>query len=63
MVRNNPGFVFIAESASAYIFVRRHYLPHQICGLNEIKLIDQTSAISIVLKTSSFSELFKIRWA
>ncbi|KAH8370201.1 hypothetical protein KR093_002602, partial [Drosophila rubida] len=60
MVRNNPGFVFIAESASAYVFVRKHYLPHEICELNEILLRDETSANTIIMKTSSFAELFKL---
>ncbi|XP_051859523.1 ionotropic receptor 75a [Drosophila albomicans] len=60
MVRNHPGFVFIAESASAYVFVRKHYLPHEICELNEILLRDETSANTIILKTSNFAELFKL---
>ncbi|KAM8708520.1 hypothetical protein ACLKA7_015489 [Drosophila subpalustris] len=60
MVRNNPGFVFIAESATAYIYVAKHYLPHEICQLNEIMLRAETSGHTIVLKTSSFVELFKL---
>ncbi|XP_034483169.1 ionotropic receptor 75a [Drosophila innubila] len=60
MVRNNPGFVFIAESASAYVFVAKHYLPHEICELNEFLVRDETSVFTIVLKTSSFVELFKL---
>ncbi|ALC43862.1 Ir75b, partial [Drosophila busckii] len=60
LVRNVPGFVYIAEAATAYVFVRKHYLPHEICELNEILLREETSAQTLVLKTSSFAELFKL---
>ncbi|KAH8405010.1 hypothetical protein KR222_003139, partial [Zaprionus bogoriensis] len=60
MVRNQPGFVYIAEAASAYVFVRKHFLPHEICELNEILLRDETSAYTMVAKISSFGELIKL---
>ncbi|XP_064545426.1 ionotropic receptor 75a [Drosophila montana] len=60
MVRDKPGFVYIAEAASSYVYVRKHYLPHQICELNEILLRDETNAYTMILKTSSFVELIKL---
>lgn len=62
MVRNNPGFVYIAEAASAYVFVRKHYQPHEICELNEILLRDETTAYTMVSKTSSFAELIRYKF-
>lgn len=61
MVRDKPGFVYIAEAASSYIYVRKHYLPHEICELNEILLRDETNAYTMMLKTSSYVELIKLR--
>lgn len=62
MVRDNPGFVYIAEAASAYVFVRKHYQPHEICELNEILLRDETTAYTMVSKTSSFAELIRYKF-
>ncbi|XP_030081654.1 uncharacterized protein LOC111597335 [Drosophila hydei] len=60
MVRNIPGFVYITEASSSYTFVRKHFLPHEICELNEILLRDETNAYTMVVKNSSYFELLKL---
>ncbi|TDG45606.1 hypothetical protein AWZ03_007976 [Drosophila navojoa] len=60
MVRNFPGFVYITEASSSYAYVRMHFLPHEICELNEILLRDETSAHTAVAINSSYAELFKL---
>ncbi|EDV97845.1 GH14466 [Drosophila grimshawi] len=62
MVRNKPGFVFIADAAGAYGFVRKHYLPHEICELNEILLRQETAAHTMVVKNSSYAEVLKLNF-
>ncbi|XP_041448113.1 ionotropic receptor 75a [Drosophila obscura] len=59
-VRDNAGFVYIAGVATAYEFVRKHFLPHQICELNEIPLRDASNTHSVVLKTCPYAELFRL---
>lgn len=61
MVRNIPGFVYITEASSSYTFVRKHFLPHEICELNEILLRDETNAYTMVVKNSSYFELLKLK--
>ncbi|XP_030372010.1 uncharacterized protein LOC115622251 [Scaptodrosophila lebanonensis] len=59
-VRNYPGHVFLAEATTAYEFVRKHFMPHQICALNEILLRAETATHTLVNKRSPYVELFKL---
>ncbi|XP_068141503.1 ionotropic receptor 75a-like [Drosophila tropicalis] len=61
LVREHPGFVFIAEAALSYEFIRKYYLPHEICELNEILLREETVTHTMVLKSSQYAELIKLR--
>ncbi|KAI8041633.1 hypothetical protein M5D96_005898 [Drosophila gunungcola] len=59
-VRDQEGFVYITGVATGYEFVRKHFLPHQICELNEIPLRDASHTHSVVAKKSPYAELFKL---
>nr|XP_017030935.1 ionotropic receptor 75a [Drosophila kikkawai] len=61
-VRDNKGFVYITGEATSYEFVTKHFLPHQICELNQISLRDvtHTQTYTIVVKGSPYAELFKL---
>ncbi|XP_034656422.1 LOW QUALITY PROTEIN: ionotropic receptor 75a [Drosophila subobscura] len=59
-VRDSEGFVYIAGVATAYEFVRKYFLPHQICELNEIPLRDASHTHSVVLKSCPYAELFRL---
>jgi len=61
-VRDQEGFVYITGVATGYEFVRKHFLPHQICELNEIPLRDASHTHSVVAKKSPYAELFKLWW-
>ncbi|XP_017072028.1 ionotropic receptor 75a [Drosophila eugracilis] len=59
-VRDQEGFVYITGVATGYEFVRKHFLPHQICELNEIPLRDASHTHTVVAKKSPYAELFKL---
>ncbi|XP_026847944.1 ionotropic receptor 75a [Drosophila persimilis] len=59
-MRDNAGFVYIAGAATAYEFVRKYFLPHQICELNEIPLRDASHTHTVVLKSCPYAELFRL---
>ncbi|XP_037722727.1 ionotropic receptor 75a [Drosophila subpulchrella] len=59
-VKDQEGFVYITGVATGYEFVRKHFLPHQICELNEIPLRDASHTHSVVAKKSPYAELFKL---
>ncbi|KAH8270634.1 hypothetical protein KR018_012552 [Drosophila ironensis] len=59
-VRDHPGFVYITGVATAYEFVRKLFLPHQICELNEIPLRDASSTHTVVAKGSPYAELLRL---
>ncbi|KAH8239059.1 hypothetical protein KR032_000305 [Drosophila birchii] len=63
-VRDSVGFVYITGVATGYEFVRKLFLPHQICELNEISLRDatHTQTHTVVVKGSPYAELFKLKW-
>ncbi|XP_016982040.2 ionotropic receptor 75a [Drosophila rhopaloa] len=60
LVRDQEGFVYICGVATSYEFVRKYFLPHQICELNEIPLRDASHTHSVVAKKSPYAELFKL---
>ncbi|KAH8357688.1 hypothetical protein KR200_011567 [Drosophila serrata] len=61
-VRDYVGFVYITGVATGYEFVRKYFLPHQICELNEISLRDatHTQTHTVAVKGSPYAELFKL---
>ncbi|KAH8296113.1 hypothetical protein KR054_001963 [Drosophila jambulina] len=61
-VRDHVGFVYITGVATGYEFVRKLFLPHQICELNEISLRDgtHTQTHTVAVKGSPYAELFKL---
>lgn len=62
-VRDQEGFVYITGVATGYEFVRKHFLAHQICELNEIPLRDASHTHTVLAKRSPYAELIKLRWA
>ncbi|XP_017058920.1 ionotropic receptor 75a [Drosophila ficusphila] len=59
-VRDQEGFVYITGVATAYEFVRKFFLPHQICELNEIPLRDASQTHTVLAKESPYAELLKL---
>ncbi|KMZ00317.1 uncharacterized protein Dsimw501_GD27924 [Drosophila simulans] len=59
-VRDQEGFVYITGVATGYEFVRKHFLAHQICELNEIPLRDASHTHSVLAKRSPYAELLKL---
>ncbi|KAH8379406.1 hypothetical protein KR009_004698 [Drosophila setifemur] len=59
-LKDHAGFVYITSVATAYEFVRKHFLPHQICELNEIPLRDDTRTHTLMVKMSPYAELIKL---